>query len=222
MKTGILVHGCHLQAEDWEGIVWGKPPFMLGRLPAAVLLAMREQADLMIFGTGASQIAGTKEGEYTLQVLCQRFEELKKFNAFQGIKLQELFKKLHPLMIAEIGSQNTVEEVKTAARIFQIHDIERVFLLSSPTHIMRCHQSAIAVLNSDPALRPLLAQLYTHASETCYAYSSVSDVVIVEPPHRGDRPKTHLHKVLKRVFSLGDKLPAFVDELDKLIDSHQD
>ena len=30
---GILVHGCHLQAEGWEEIVWGIAPDKLGRVP---------------------------------------------------------------------------------------------------------------------------------------------------------------------------------------------
>ena len=25
MKTAVLIHGCHLQAEGWENIIWGNP-----------------------------------------------------------------------------------------------------------------------------------------------------------------------------------------------------
>ena len=41
-RTGVLVHGCHLSADGWEHIVWGRPPHELGRLPHAVLLAWEE------------------------------------------------------------------------------------------------------------------------------------------------------------------------------------
>merc|ERR1719210_1807680 len=53
--AGILVHGCHLQANGWEDIVWGHPPEKLGRLPQTVLLAWEERAAVVVLGTGASR-----------------------------------------------------------------------------------------------------------------------------------------------------------------------
>ena len=42
MKTGVLVHGCHLGALNWRGIMWGDPPDELGRIPKAVSVALQE------------------------------------------------------------------------------------------------------------------------------------------------------------------------------------
>ena len=69
---GILVHGCHLEAESWDDIVWGLPPNQLGRLPHAALLAWEERAHVkrVICGTGASKASdGRLEGQYTVDVL---------------------------------------------------------------------------------------------------------------------------------------------------------
>ena len=60
-RTGVWVHGFHLQAEVWKEVVWGKPPDLLGRVPKAVLVALEEDAVLLGFGTGGSEINGKKD-----------------------------------------------------------------------------------------------------------------------------------------------------------------
>src|SRR5262245_51783312 len=85
MKTVILVHGCHLGAYDWRGIAWGHAgKQQLGRIPRAVLSVLHDKAELMVFGTGASQksvdMNGTsvmkREGEYTRDYMLGHFEDL--------------------------------------------------------------------------------------------------------------------------------------------------
>ena len=41
MKTGILVHGCNLGAENWRHIAWGDPPDDFG----AVLRPSRQRSE---------------------------------------------------------------------------------------------------------------------------------------------------------------------------------
>lgn len=57
-KTGILIHGRHLQAIEWEQMIWGDVEnAKLGTLPTAILAALNEGVDniaLITLGTGAS------------------------------------------------------------------------------------------------------------------------------------------------------------------------
>jgi hypothetical protein len=76
MKTAILIHGCHLQAEEWENIVWRNPRVgILGRIPRGIQLAIQEKADLIFWGTGASEKDGLKEAEDVFRQL--RFYEMR-------------------------------------------------------------------------------------------------------------------------------------------------
>ena len=44
---GILVHGCHLQADAWESIMWGDiGTQQLGRIPRAILTAREQNAEI--------------------------------------------------------------------------------------------------------------------------------------------------------------------------------
>eukprot|EP00960_Hanusia_phi_P074048 768140-Hanusia_phi.AAC.4 len=89
LKTGVLVHGCHLQAEGWREIAWGREELNeLGRIPQAVLVAYHEEAAVVLFGTGGSKSEdGVLEGEVTMQFMFENFERLKNFKQFQDIDL---------------------------------------------------------------------------------------------------------------------------------------
>ena len=61
-KTAILIHGRHLQTNGWEDIMWGDPANgRLGQIPKALELVNDMQADLIYWGTGASERNGGKE-----------------------------------------------------------------------------------------------------------------------------------------------------------------
>ena len=55
-RTGILVHGFHCGADEWEKVVWGEPPYRLGRVPTALLAAHHagDACACILFGSGAS------------------------------------------------------------------------------------------------------------------------------------------------------------------------
>ena len=90
----MLVHGCHLQAEGWEEIAWGREETNeLGRIPQAVLVAHREGADMVLFGTGGSKSSdGVMEGEYTMRYMFDNFERLKNFREFEEADLARSFR----------------------------------------------------------------------------------------------------------------------------------
>jgi hypothetical protein len=213
----VLVHGCHLGAMNWRGIMWGNPPDELGRITKAVSVALQEEAAVMVFGTGASELEGKKEGEYTRDYMLEFFPTLGEFSAFKGIDLEKARDLMAAISVVECTSQNTRQEMEAASRIFLEHDVEKVILVSSPTHISRCIRDALVVFH-DPRLARLRKHLYAAASDTSYLGGRVDDVVIFEPPHRGDQQAFLTHYVVKRIFKIPeDDMPGFLKDLDVLL-----
>lgn len=226
MKTGVLVHGCHLDAYDWRGIVWGYPAGdQLGRAPKGVLVAHQEQAELLVFGTGASQrvverdgeACVMKEGEYTLDYLRRHFDGLGEFAAFDGIDLPRLRALVEASARTASRSQNTREEVTEAAEMFLEHGIERMILVSSPTHISRCLRDATSALERD-RFAALRHQLFATPSDSSYLGSRAEDVVIFEPPHRADRHSAPIHLNVSRILRIPPaELDDFLKRLDRML-----
>jgi hypothetical protein len=224
VPTAVLIHGCHLEAEGWEDIVWGDPAQgRLGRVPYGLFKAMELRADMIIFGTGASEREGLKEGRYTYRYAMERLPE---FLRSAGVPHEHWFVTKHwteSVTKLELTSQNTREEVLAAAHMAHKAGIKRLILVSSPEHIMRCHQAALSVLGTAVDLRFFLDELYATASHTHFKDATVDDVVIVEPPHRGDTPKVPFYRTIKRIFATMRK-PEVAFKLDaalnKAIDEH--
>jgi hypothetical protein len=217
MKTGVLVHGCHLDALNWRGIMWGHPPEELGRIPKGVYVALQENADMMIFGTGASERDGKKEGDFTHDFLMDHFGELGGFSCFEGVDLAAARSRISAVAQTECRSRNTREEIAEAVRIFVERDVEKIILVSSPTHISRCLRDAL-VLFQNPELIHLRRHLFAAASDTNFLGGRVEDVVIFEPPHRGDQQAFLTHYVVNRIFKIReDRMPDFLSDLDRVL-----
>jgi len=226
VKTGVLVHGCHLDAYDWRGIVWGYPDEgELGRAPKGVLVAHQEQAEMLVFGTGASERVvdrdgekrTMKEGEYTLDYLLHHFDELADFPAFSKVDLKALRLQVESTARAASRSQNTREEVTEAAELFLENGIERMILVSSPTHISRCVRDAYTALE-DSRFDRLRHQLFATPSDSSYLGSRAEDVVIFEPPHRADRHSAPIHLNVSRILRIPPaELGGFLQRLDRIL-----
>ncbi|MBE9593394.1 MAG: YdcF family protein [Proteobacteria bacterium] len=219
-RVGVLIHGYHLQAKNWENIVWGEPPLM-GRLPKGTAVALETEAEVVVFGTGASEKGGKKEAEVIRDYLFEHFFELEKFSAFNGLELEEDIREAERRMreksVIEIKSQNTFEEVKFAGEIFKNHGIERAILVSSPAHISRCLKYAYAVFSEEKELRYLTQELYATPSQVCYPGYKVEDVIVMEPPHRPDRPYS-LYPCFKRMMNMPEeKLKELLNDLEPLL-----
>lgn len=225
MPTAVLIHGCHLQAEGWEEIVWGDPrKGRLGRVPFGVLKAAEIKAQLVVFSTGASSKDGMLEGQYTYIYMKEHFGDLLAAGNITGPDISQFRQWLGQVAQLELTSQNTREEILASARMAHAAGIERLILVSSPEHIMRCHQAALSVLGAEPELRHFLDELYPIAAHTHFKDASVDDVVIIEPPHRGDMPKVPFHKTVRRIFQFLKKPEiafGFNEELNALIDKWQ-
>lgn len=180
MKTGILVHGYNLNAENWMDVAWGRPLDQLGRVPRAVLLAAQMDVDIMVFGTGASQRDGVKEGEWTIRYLMDHFEKLSDFSCFSSIDLASLQSEIAGVALAELGSTNTDTESAADGKIFCERGMECILVVSSPDHIFRCHKLMYVALTGLGTMR-LRRNLFAVGSDVSYRQGRlVEDVKIDE------------------------------------------
>jgi hypothetical protein len=198
IKTIVVVHGFFLQAEGWEDVVWGDPQASrLGRASKGILEALKFDASAIMFGTGASEKDGLREGEYTYKYILGRIGELQSLTGMAGEEMRAWLESRHYI---ELDSQNTDQEIRAAVAYAKKIGAERLILVSSPTHIMRCHQAALSILSADPELHSLFSDLYVAASDVPYAGTAVDEVVIIEPPHRPDRAKVFFNRTARGIF----------------------
>jgi len=217
MKTAIIIHGCHLYATGWESIVWGNPQKrILGRASRGILLAISERPEFIWWGTGASEKGGVKEAQYTFDYALEHLEELLPGYFETGHDRFAVRKFFQNRSLIDTTSQNTPEETEHAMRLCKQKDVKRLFLVSSPTHIARCLQSA-EIVRAQGGFEGL--EIFATSSDTCFSDSTPKDVLIVEPPHRGDRPDVPIHKTLRRAMRLGRGKEAqeFNTALEKLL-----
>ena len=192
-------------------------------------IARSGELPYMLFGTGASEKGGVKEGAYTVQYLFNNFERLSEFAVFSEFhqwplitlgdsSLVDLRALCRETIAAETFSQNTFEEVRIAASKFLADRREHMIIISSPTHLPRCLRDAYAALSEDTRCLTLRNNLFATPSDTSYAGADVRDVVIIEPPHRQDRDMLPLHTVSKRIFNIPrDHKATFLQEFEGLL-----
>ena len=225
-KTGVLVHGYNLNAEGWESVAWGEPPDRTGRVPMGVFVALCEQAEVMVFGSGASRKDRLLESEATARLLWDRFDELAAFSIFENY-LPELARpdssgrykeQIESVLRLDTTSRNTREEIAHAGQVFFDQGVERVILVSSPTHLPRCLRDACTIFEENKELSRLRHGLYAVPSITGYAGYSAADVAIFEPPHRPDRSGRNISGVVARIHDIPESgRERFVRRLDDLL-----
>jgi hypothetical protein len=222
-RVGILVHGCHLDADAWDTITWGSPPLHLGRLPTAALLAWQERSSLkrICLGTGASTTPGGEtEADVALEMLLSRCSQLKEFDAFADVPLDQLAELLQRTARADTTSTCTSLEVREALKQFEKASCTRAYLVSSPTHLPRCISCACSELERQPGI--FSGSILATPSRTNYAGFNAVDVVVVEPPHRGDRDRSldHLpfHEMVRRCYSItANQKHSFLERFEALL-----
>ncbi len=244
MKTGVLVHGCNLNIENWRYVAWGDPPLEMGRIPQGLLTAVELDADVIVFGTGASrkefrlgQSEKTGrilvEAEYSLEFLQLHFDNLRSFAAWKSAvpaasddAAWEILKRsLLARIRLDMQSQNTVEEIRNAGEIFLGEGIGRAALVSSPSHIVRCLRDACSVFTPDSRFSGFCHSVHAVPASTCYEGSSAGDVVVVEPPHRPDRHVVPTHRRIQRMLALQKLSPGelvrLIEEFDDLLQRYE-
>lgn len=243
IKTGVLIHGCNLHIENWRYVTWGDPPSEPGRIPHGIATALQFDAELIVMGTGASKEAfhfgdapddetPLLEAEYSLKYLDMFWDSLPGFDCFANVvqrladpDAKQVRSSVMDRIVLDLESQNTVEEITNAARICRQRNIERLVLVSSPSHIVRALRDAAAIFATDDELRCYQCQLLASPSVTCYEGSTPADVVVVEPPHRPDRQVLPTHRRIQRMLDLqqmpGEDLVSLIEDFDQLLQRYE-
>merc|ERR1711879_522467 len=131
---------------------------------------------------------------------------------------------LQSIIVLDTATQNTDQEVKAALQRFSEKGCQRGILVSSPTHLPRCLACACKVTEDDEDL--FTGAIYASPTGTCYDNARASDVVVIEPPHRGDRDKSlddlPYHQMVRRFFGIGssERKREFLTEFDKLLENY--
>lgn len=218
IPTGVLIHGCHLQAAGWEEVVWGRNTELMGRLPQGLLTAFEFNAQMIVIGSGASSRLFDDqrssccgqilcEAEFTMETLRCRFQEMKQFPAWKacGAGLPDdawrrWERRALDATVLDVTSQTTIEELRHAGRLFADRGIQRVVLVSSPTHLPRVIRDATSIYQTDATCRGFRDRILAVPSQTNFAGTSPSDVMVLEPPHRPDR-KPQAMDSIRRLIS---------------------
>ena len=163
---------------------------------------------------------GRLEGRYTVDLLFQRIDRLREFDSFKAVPTRQLEALLRRVVTADTVSQNTIEEVEVGLRVFADANCHKAVLVSSPTHLPRCLACACRVEAEQPDLFD--GSVWASPSDTSYHNFSPGDVVVVEPPHRGDRDtaldRLPFHEMVKRSYQIGrEEKEQFLEEFDTLL-----
>lgn len=235
MKTGILVHGPHLQAKGWERLAWGEPPYLMGRIPKAIQMFYRLGATVLCFGTGASEKNGIKEGEYMWNTLLERkhclgeFEALEELMRLGGLDVTRpalgspiIYARNQAEVVIDIVSQNTIEELLTAGDAFLKRGVTEIVLISSATHMPRCLRDAQAVYNDHRhhgKYKRLAQNILVAPADTCYEGADYMSTVIFEAPHRGDRSSYPLNRDVAKILRIKpENYPEVGRRIDKMVE----
>ena len=183
-RTGVLIHSRHLQALNWERIMWGVPPDLMGQLSKGVLTALEEEAEIVVLGCGLrSGINGEMESEFNRQYLLDNLRRLPEFAGFQGINLGRAEEIIRQILVLDMSSLSTIQEVAFAGKAFENAGMERVISVSSRTHAPRCLNEALRFYGR-PGSKISVGNVLVYSSDVGWA--SNDDVVVFEPPHRPD------------------------------------
>ena len=226
LSVGIWGHGRHLQTIGWEELVWGRPEEQrMGTLPMMAHSALRWRLDCVTafgIGTGASQLEdGRYESEVMRDLFVERIQDLLAFNRIRNhpaLQLEGNFERLAQLIrdtFTDVVSTNTAQEIRYAARFFTHVSVNEVAHVTCASHAPRCISEAIQARAA--GIIPAGQDWTLIPDDMTFVGTEMSDVVIIEPPHRGDDPMRDApikpHEVFGRFF----RLPSVNDKLDVLI-----
>lgn len=224
-KVAILICGCHLQAvingKNWETIAFGGDyPTLEGRVVKGLEQVVEFNASTIIFGTGASSHDNVVESLYTKKRTLRMLGSIAKVLRLTSEEKSFLKKRIQG-SILDKKSMNTKSEVRAAYQYCFDKGISKLVVVSSSWHTLRAHKEALDFR------REMQSAGYKHFTEiiAVASHDCTEDVAISEPPHRGDRPKGPIHKLVRRADSLGRKLgtgDAFCAELDAFLQSQEE
>ncbi len=219
MKTAVLIHGYHLGAESWESLVWGNPDAGLyGSIPRGVTEAYREQAQLIFWGTGASERDGLKESEQIFKCAESHMNELAALCRCDESTLRAF---LAERSYIDTTTENTIGEITAFLDLCLQKEIERVVIVSIATHASRSLKTALSIIAANQRFARYAGAVSFAPGNTSFAQSTVDDVVVIEPPHRGDQTKWQTYRYVRAAFSVlkngEDVFASFLADFGELL-----
>jgi len=215
-KTGVLIHGLNVNLQDWERVVWGEPPNTHGRVVRGVATALEQDAEVLVFGTGATERDGKLEAVYTRDYLLEHFDKLEGFALFKGVDFRAARKKILDILVAETRSKNTYQEVEQAAEIFLANGVEIPIHISSAAHMPRCIANACTVYRRDNRFATLAENVCGVVSNVSYGKYAPENVAIVEPPYPGTS-ESELYALVSQIFDISSDNRLEFDERFKAL-----
>jgi uncharacterized SAM-binding protein YcdF (DUF218 family) len=193
IKAGVLVHGYPVLAEprfgeegaspwyrNWQYIIWGNIP-MLGIVAKGIHTAMRQRAEVIVFGTGATRDENDKvESEIIRDYAIEWFGSLGQFQAFRDMPvfedkdIENGRKWLEAVSIAETESKNAMQELRMAKEVFEKKQVESIFFVTSPDHAPWVARAAAIVYGGE-------FDIYIVPSDVPYTYAGPEGVQVIEP-----------------------------------------
>lgn len=200
-NNGILCHGRHLEAINWELHQWGDSENgLLGQIAKTCLLTQKHNPSVVVFGTGASEKDGIKEADYTIRYMMDNFENLKDFSQFEGVDLIKLQNTMNKISVAETTSKDTYTEIKAAGKIFSNKGVGTLYIVSNPDHILRCGQLSHQIYQEGDI--SFLDEFLLAPSDVGYNGTKYLTSKVIEMPHRGDDKSPNLSGVIGNYFRL--------------------
>lgn len=226
-KTAVLIHGLHLQANEWERLVWGDlKNSIIGNIPRGIKLAIENNADLIYFGSGASEKNGKKESEVTLESAKSRLEELASYVDMEEQALQEILDKKS---YCDTVAKDTKEEINNFLDLCLEKNITNVIFVPFASQAPIAMRRVLAAVLENPKYFKFKDSFQVIPSDTRYKDVTMNDIVIFTPPHRGDRLANPSHllarktlDVIQRQSRSQDKeaLQRFLSEWENLLNKY--
>ncbi len=221
-SIAVLIHGYHLEALGWESMVWGKPKEgIFGSIPRGITEAYKSNAVKIFWGTGASQKDGVKESQYIYNFALLHIEELA---GLCGCSAAELQKFIEERSYIDLKAQNTVEELKECFDMCLRENIPRIIIIPIATHASRSVKVALTTIFGNAAYEAFRHCVYLAPADTSFLNASPDDVVVVEPPHRGDQIKWQTYRYAKAIFEVQKKgestFSSFLSDFGELLEKY--
>jgi hypothetical protein len=199
MKTAVHIHGYHLGAEGWEGIVWGSPKSgVLGSIPRGVIEAYKHQAALISWGTGITW-NGARESETIFAFALSRIKELSELCGCSDADLETFLRERSQ---CDMTTVNTAEEVAAFLDRCIQEAISHVIIVACATHASRSVKTTLSALLANERFATLRSNVYFASASSTFSGSTIDDVVIIEPMHRGDMPKWQTYRYAAALFAV--------------------
>ncbi len=196
-----------MDAKGWHDLAWGVPSEdSLGSLPKAVDLllneAKSEPVSAIVFGNGPSFIGDVSEGEYGKRYLMKRVDQLQEFprlsDRLDKDTLKQLRARLEEITIVAPRTDRSIDEIASAAKLFEKHGITKVWQVTAANHAPRCVQIQAAARFK--GMIPVSQQWFVVADDRCYEGADAFSTLVMETPHRGDDPMMGLEPSLPELM----------------------